>query len=154
MRFLVNLLQRIPLRNLGSRPALPKNGSHRRFLTTSSNDTVSVVFVQHDEEIDVTVPVGTNILEAAHQNNIELEGACDGCMACSTCHVILEDHVYDSLPEPSEAEMDMLDLAPCLTETSRLGCQVVLQKEHEGIKIQLPRITRNFYVDGHVPAPH
>jgi ferredoxin len=66
----------------------------------------------------------------------------------------LEDAVYDEFPEPSEEEEDMLDLAFGLTETSRLGCQVILEKEHDGIVITLPSATRNMYVDGHVPKPH
>ncbi|GFE55390.1 adrenodoxin-type ferredoxin [Babesia ovis] len=123
----------------------------------AKQDTGSVTFLfvnQEDREIEVTVPIGTTILEAAHKYNVELEGACDGCMACSTCHVIFDEEVYDALPEPEEEELDMLDLAPCLTNTSRLGCQIKLDESHQGIKVRLPKITRNFYVDGHVPAPH
>ena len=74
--------------------------------------------------------------------------------ACSTCHVIFDDETYDNLPEPSEDEDDMLDQAFGLTATSRLGCQVVIEKEHDGIVVTLPKATRNFYVDGHVPKPH
>ncbi|EDO05743.2 2Fe-2S iron-sulfur cluster binding domain family protein [Babesia bovis T2Bo] len=131
----------------------------RRFFSTNiakqNGDSVTFVFINADDcEIEATVPVGTTILEAAHQYNVELEGACDGCMACSTCHVIFDQETYDALPEPEEEELDMLDLAPCLTNTSRLGCQIKLCPSHEGIRVRLPKITRNFYVDGHVPAPH
>jgi ferredoxin-2, mitochondrial len=62
--------------------------------------------------------------------------------------------VFDNLPDPSEEEEDMLDLAFGLTATSRLGCQTVLEESHNGIVITLPSATRNFYVDGHVPKPH
>ena len=48
----------------------------------------------------------------------------------------------------------MLDMAPGLKPISRLGCQILLSKELEGMELQLPSITRNFYVDGHVPQPH
>lgn len=51
-------------------------------------------------------------------------------------------------------EDDMLDMAPQLQENSRLGCQIILTKELEGAQFTLPKITRNFYVDGHVPKPH
>eukprot|EP01041_Mallomonas_annulata_P010858 gene10858-22671_t len=98
--------------------------------------------------------VGMTLLTLAHANNIELEGACEGVCACSTCHVILEDDVYQSLPPPSEDEEDMLDQAFGLTSTSRLGCQVRLEEKHDGMLINLPSATRNFYVDGHVPKPH
>ena len=100
------------------------------------------------------VRVGANFLRSAQRHDIELEGACEGVCACSTCHVIFDDETYDSLPEPSEDEDDMLDQAFGLTATSRLGCQVVIEKEHDGIVVTLPKATRNFYVDGHVPKPH
>ncbi|EDL78330.1 similar to hypothetical protein MGC19604 (predicted), isoform CRA_b [Rattus norvegicus] len=48
----------------------------------------------------------------------------------------------------------MLDMAPLLQENSRLGCQIVLTPELEGAEFALPKITRNFYVDGHIPKPH
>jgi ferredoxin len=73
-----------------------------------------------------------------------MEGACGGSCACSTCHVIVEDEaLYDKMTEPDDDENDMLDLAFGLTETSRLGCQVVMSKELDGLIVRLPRITRN-----------
>eukprot|EP00939_MAST-03C_sp_MAST-3C-sp1_P000703 g703.t1 len=104
--------------------------------------------------LSVTSVCGDNILTVAHKNDINLEGACECSIACSTCHVILEDEMFDELPEPCEAEEDMLDLAFGLTPTSRLGCQVIVDTSHDGTKIELPSATRNFYVDGHVPQPH
>jgi ferredoxin len=99
--------------------------------------------------------IGHSMLEVAHRNDIELEGACEGSLACSTCHVIIDDQaVYDALPEPDDDENDMLDLAFGLTETSRLGCQVIAAKELDGMTLSLPRATRNFAVDGFVPKPH
>uniref|UniRef100_A0A6B2LTH3 2Fe-2S ferredoxin-type domain-containing protein n=1 Tax=Arcella intermedia TaxID=1963864 RepID=A0A6B2LTH3_9EUKA len=95
------------------------------------------------------------MLDIAHANNIDLEGACEASLACSTCHVIVEDtKFYDKIPEPSDEENDMLDLAFGLTDKSRLGCQVLLTKELDGITLRLPRATRNMAVDGHVPKPH
>ena len=103
----------------------------------------------------VRVPVGTNLLEAAHANNVDLEGACECSLACSTCHVVVEDpEIFKKLPEPTDDENDMLDLAFGLTETSRLGCQVVAENEIDGISVRIPGATRNFAVDGHVPKPH
>ncbi|CAM9523213.1 unnamed protein product [Phaeothamnion confervicola] len=103
---------------------------------------------------EVDAPVGMNLMRVAHKHGIELEGACEGVCACSTCHVILDEYTYGSLPEPSEDEEDMLDQAFGLTATSRLGCQVIVAEEMDGITVQLPAATRNFYVDGHVPQPH
>jgi len=82
-------------------------------------------------------------------------GACEGSLACSTCHVIVEDQeYYDRIPEAEDDENDMLDLAFGLTDTSRLGCQVKATKELDGLKVRIPSATRNFAVDGHVPKPH
>jgi len=86
-----------------------------------------------------------------------MEGACEGVCACSTCHVILKDEQYDMVEDLipfTDDEEDMLDLAFALTPTSRLGCQIILTPELEGLTIELPAATRNFYVDGHVPVPH
>ena len=99
-------------------------------------------------------PEGLSVLEVAHRNMIDLEGACEGSMACSTCHVYVDDASLAKLEEPLEEEDDMLDLAFGLAENSRLGCQIILTKELEGITLTLPAATRNFYVDGHVPKPH
>jgi ferredoxin len=92
-----------------------------------------------------------SILAIAHENNIDLEGACEGSLACSTCHVILDKESFDRLTPASIEEDDMLDLAFGLTETSRLGCQV---KPTEGMKIQIPSATRNIAVDGYKPPKH
>jgi ferredoxin len=102
----------------------------------------------------VKARVGENILRVAHRNEIDLEGACEGVSACSTCHVILDPAIYRKLPLASDDEEDMLDMAPGLTETSRLGCQVTLEEFMDGMTVEMPKATRNFYVDGHVPKPH
>ena len=99
--------------------------------------------------------MGESLLEVAHANDIDLEGACEGSLACSTCHVVILDRRhYDALKEPTDDENDMLDLAFGLTETSRLGCQVIAAPELDGLRVQLPAATRNMAVDGHVPKPH
>ena len=100
--------------------------------------------------------VGDNLLETAHANDVELEGACEGSLACSTCHVVFEsEDVFASLPEACDDENDMLDLAYGLTDRSRLGCQVTLERGAlDGCVVTLPRATRNFAVDGFKPKPH
>ncbi|EPQ51961.1 ferredoxin [Gloeophyllum trabeum ATCC 11539] len=97
---------------------------------------------------------GDDLLSIAHEHDIDLEGACEGSIACSTCHVILSPGHYDLLPEPSDDENDMLDMAFGLTDTSRLGCQVRLTKELDGMTAQLPSATRNMFVDGKKPTHH
>lgn len=107
-------------------------------------EKIKVIFIIADgEEKEVEGLVGLSILEVAHQYGIDLEGACEGSLACATCHVILEEKIYNMLGEPEEAEEDMLDLAFGLTHTSRLGCQVILTQELDGIRVKLPSATRN-----------
>lgn len=105
-----------------------------------------IIFIDDKEEKIVEAPIGLSILEIAHQNDIDLEGACEGSLACATCHVILEEEIYNKLEKPSEAEEDMLDLAFGLTHTSRLGCQIIMSEELHNIKVKLPSATRNINV--------
>ena len=97
--------------------------------------------------VEVLAREGETLLEVAHNNGIELEGACESSLACSTCHVILDEGVYDSLEEPCEEEEDLLDLAYGLTHTSRLGCQIKVERRMQDMHVRLPSATRNFYVD-------
>lgn len=106
-------------------------------------ETVKIIFIDKGEKKEFQVPVGTTVLEAAHNNNINLEGACEGSLACSTCHVIVDKNFYDLLSEPSEDEEDMLDLAFGLTPTSRLGCQITMTKDLDGLTLVVPDETRN-----------
>ncbi|OAQ64761.1 2Fe-2S iron-sulfur cluster binding domain-containing protein [Pochonia chlamydosporia 170] len=104
-----------------------------------------VTFVEKDgQEHKFAVSEGDNLLDIAQANDLEMEGACGGSCACSTCHVIVTDEgFYDKMPEPEDDENDMLDLAFGLTETSRLGCQVKMTKELDGLVVKLPSMTRN-----------
>ena len=113
------------------------------------NYQINITFIGEKTMIEKTVIAeeGINMLELAHNNDIELEGACEGGLACSTCHLIVENQEYfDKLPEATEEEEDMLDLAFGLTETSRLGCQITATEKIDGIKFIVPDITRNFKV--------
>ncbi len=91
----------------------------------------------------VEAPVGLSVMEIAQRNNIAMEGACEGAMACSTCHVIVDDAWYDRLEEPSEDEEDMLDLALGLALTSRLGCQIIINEAMDGLVVHLPSGVHN-----------
>ena len=105
----------------------------------------SVIFIEKDgQRHTFKVADGDNLLDIAQANDLEMEGACGGSCACSTCHVIVEDEAYyDKMEEPTDEENDMLDLAFGLTETSRLGCQVKMNKELDGLTVKLPNMTRN-----------
>ena len=103
--------------------------------------------IKSNEKTEVLAREGESLLDVAHNNNIELEGACESSLACSTCHVILPKEIYDVLGDPVEEEEDLLDLAYGLTHTSRLGCQVKVTKAMENMVVKLPSATRNFFVD-------
>jgi len=106
--------------------------------------SITVIFVSHGgAEQKTEGEIGMTILQLAQENGIEMEGACEGNMACSTCHVIVEKGFFTKLPAACEYEEDMLDLASDLRATSRLGCQIVLQKELDGMRLQLPKDSRN-----------
>ncbi|XP_044259745.1 adrenodoxin-like protein 1, mitochondrial [Tribolium madens] len=119
----------------------------------SPDEVVNITFVTKDgEKVPVKGKVGDNVLYLAHRYKIPMEGACEASLACTTCHIYVKsDH---ELTPPEEKEEDLLDMAPFLKENSRLGCQIILTKDLEGLELELPKATRNFYVDGHTPAPH
>ncbi|MFQ5347645.1 MAG: ferredoxin family 2Fe-2S iron-sulfur cluster binding protein [Rhodothalassiaceae bacterium] len=104
------------------------------------SDEVRVTFVTADgrERRTVSAPVGMTLLALAHREGVDLEGACGGSLACSTCHVILASRDYRRLPPPGVEEEDMLALAEGLTATSRLACQIVLAPGLDGLEVRLP----------------
>jgi 2Fe-2S ferredoxin len=104
------------------------------------------------ERVSVKAEEGENLLELAHRHKIPLEGACECALACSTCHVIVRDGWFKKTGETSEREEDLLDYAFGLTPTSRLGCQIKMSKELDGIVVEIPRATRNMMVDKKTPS--
>jgi 2Fe-2S ferredoxin len=103
-----------------------------------------MTFVERDgTRREVDAPLGLSVLEVAHKHGIDIEGACEGSLACSTCHVIVDPAWYGHLAEATEDEEDMLDLAFGLQATSRLGCQIVMTAELDGLVVKLPAATRN-----------
>ena len=92
---------------------------------------------------DVDAPEGLSVLDIAHRNLIDLEGACEGCMACSTCHVIVDAAWADKLKPASEEEEDMLDMTFGLTRTSRLCCQIEMTEALDGLVVTVPAEHQN-----------
>ncbi len=108
----------------------------------------TITFIEPDgTPHQVEAPLGLSVLEIAHRHHLRLEGACEGSLACSTCHVIVDPGWYARLAEASEEEEDMLDLAFGLTHTSRLGCQIKMTPELDGLVVTLPKATRNMMVE-------
>ncbi|KAL6426143.1 hypothetical protein ACFW04_009008 [Cataglyphis niger] len=108
----------------------------------SKKKEISITFVKaNGERIKAKGKIGDNILDIVVNNDIDLDGfgACEGTLTCSTCHLIFPKEVYDNLPKkPTDEETDMLDLAYELTDTSRLGCQIVMTEELDGIEVKVP----------------
>src|SRR6267154_3832580 len=103
-----------------------------------------MIFVERDgTRREVDAPLGESVLEIARRHDIDIEGACEGSLACSTCHVIVDPEWYELLNTATEDEEDMLDLAFGLTQTSRLGCQSIMSEELDGLTVCLPSTTRN-----------
>lgn len=145
------------------------NSIKNRYISTSSKlyhddedlknrpESVRVVFIEKDgTKKEVMGKVGERAMYLAHRKGVDMEGACEASLACTTCHCYVDssDEHWDILPEATEKEEDLLDMAPFLDVSSRLGCQIILEPELDGIVLRLPRATKNFYVDGHKPEPH
>jgi ferredoxin, 2Fe-2S len=103
-----------------------------------------LTFIEKDgTRKEVDAPVGLSVMEVAHRFDVDIEGACEGSLACATCHVVVDEAWYEKLKEPSEDEEDMLDLAFGLKPTSRLGCQIVMTEELDGLVVALPKEVNN-----------
>ncbi|QED23908.1 ferredoxin family 2Fe-2S iron-sulfur cluster binding protein [Candidatus Deianiraea vastatrix] len=103
-----------------------------------------IIFINKDDsKTEINASSGLSLLEVAHNNNIDIEGACEGSLACSTCHVIVAQEWFDKLEPAKEDEEDMLDLAFGLTKTSRLACQIIVTDKLDGLTVSLPKGTRN-----------
>ena len=98
---------------------------------------------QNGSRREVDAPLGLSVLEIAHKHGVDIEGACEGSLACSTCHVVVDRAWFGKLAAPTEDEEDMLDLAFDLQETSRLGCQIIMTEALDGLVVTLPAGTRN-----------
>ena len=90
------------------------------------------------DRVDAEGEKGDSLLRVAQAAGMPLEGTCEGQMACSTCHVVVEKDWFDRLPQASEEEEDMLDLAAGVRRTSRLSCQIVLGEELDGLTVAIP----------------
>ena len=105
-----------------------------------------VRFYKADGSLDTEVEAdpGQRLLDVAWAAGQPLEGACEGVMACSTCHVIVSREDFGRLPPASEEEEDLLDIAADVTATSRLACQILLTEELESLSVRIPPAARNW----------
>jgi ferredoxin len=107
---------------------------------------IKVRFHKPDGTLDkeVEAPAGTRLLDIAWGAGQPLEGACEGVMACSTCHVIVDKSDFEKLPRASDEEEDLLDLAAHATRTSRLACQIILTEDLGTLSVRVPAGAKNW----------
>jgi ferredoxin len=99
----------------------------------------NIVFVtQQGLEKNVWVENGVTVMEAGRDAGLGIEGTCGGCLSCATCHVIVDADWFVKTGAPNEDETDMLDLAIGLAATSRLGCQIEMSEELDGLRVSIP----------------
>jgi len=105
-----------------------------------------VRFFRADGSLDKEVEAepGQRLLDVAWAAREPLEGACEGVMACSTCHVIVDHDDFEKLPPATEEEEDLLDLAAHATRTSRLACQIILTADMKSLDVRVPPAARNW----------
>lgn len=103
-----------------------------------------IVFIEpNGARREVLAPAGKSLMEIGRDAGFDIEGACEGAMACSTCHVVVDASWIAALLPKCDDEQDMLDLALGVTKTSRLGCQIMMTEALDGLVVALPRLTRN-----------
>ncbi len=105
-----------------------------------------VRFLKADGTLDkeVEAEAGQRLLDVAWAAREPLEGACEGVMACSTCHIIVAAEDFEKLPVASEEEEDLLDLASHATRTSRLACQIYLTHDLKSLTVRIPPAATNW----------
>ena len=105
---------------------------------------IKVTFINADGDSEIVEAVeGQSLLDVAQAAGQPLEGTCEGQMACSTCHVIIDKDWFEKLPRAVEDEEDMLDLASGARRTSRLSCQILLTPQLDGLVVHIPAESRN-----------
>ena len=107
---------------------------------------IKVRFHKPDGTLDkeIEAKAGQRLLDIAWAAGQPLEGACEGVMACSTCHVIVDAEDFANLPPATEEEEDLLDLAAHATRTSRLACQILLTEDMESLSVRVPPAAKNW----------
>lgn len=104
---------------------------------------IRFVSADGDSAREVEGKTGDRLLDLAQANGQPLEGTCEGQMACSTCHVIVDPADFDKVPPASADEDDLLDLAASVTRTSRLSCQIWLDESWGSLTVRIPAESRD-----------
>ena len=99
-----------------------------------------ITYIEHGgKSHTIEVANGLSVMEGAVQNNIPgIDADCGGSMACATCHVYVKEDWFNKLPEPEDAEKDMIDMAYEPKKNSRLSCQIIVSDEINGLTVTTP----------------
>ena len=99
-----------------------------------------ITYIEHNGKTHkVEVPNELSVMEGAIQNNIPgIDADCGGACACATCHIYVDEKWFNKLPNKSEAEQDMLDMAIEPNKFSRLGCQITVNDDLDGMVVKMP----------------
>ena len=99
-----------------------------------------ITYIEHNGKSHVVeVANGLSVMEGAVQNNIPgIDADCGGSCACATCHIYINEKWFDKLPNKENAEEDMLDMAFEPNKFSRLGCQITITEELNGMVVKMP----------------
>ena len=106
-----------------------------------------IVLSADGQQREIDAPMGHHVMQVLRDQGYDIEGTCEGALACATCHVYVDATWYGKLDPVSENETDMLDFADGLSATSRLSCQIIMTEELDGITVTLPEETHNFLLD-------
>lgn len=98
-----------------------------------------ITFIKADgSRIEAEGKLGESVMEVATRSGVDIEAACEGSLACATCHLVVDPEWYEKTGAPSEDEEDMLDMAFNLTKTSRLSCQIEVTDALDGLVLHVP----------------
>lgn len=97
-----------------------------------------IVLTADEQQHEVDAPLGQHVMQILRDNGFDIEGTCEGALACATCHVVVDPVWYGKLPPVSDDEADMLDFAEGLTDTSRLSCQITMVEDLDGLTVRVP----------------
>lgn len=141
-RFFSSVSEQRPEQKLDNSETGPSPQAKKNDGTPQNANKIKVIFICADgRRLEGYGKEGDNLLDVVVNNEVDLDGfgACEGTLSCSTCHLIFSQEDYDKIDsKPTDEELDMLDLAYELTDTSRLGCQVTLRKDMDGIEVRVP----------------
>jgi ferredoxin len=131
---------------------ITEENQNKENVPNPQKDAITIHFIspsnpEESQSVSVELNQRYTLLDVARQNNINIEAACEGSLACSTCQVYIDPLWYPQIPAAEVDEEDLLEMAFALKDTSRLSCQIEITKELDGLKVTVPEQTRHLKLD-------